>query len=140
MLWLMNAGGIDKDQLGIICCQNPLNSIAGRLRFVAHDGDFSPNHPVKKSGFAHIGTSDNGNKTRFIFLFHVHPPLKMPTAATLRQCEQSFFHADCQERLSCLSGTVRKALAGMRHRAEPAFLYPPLPPAWKNPVHPPNTL
>ncbi len=63
MLWFMDSRCIDEDHLRFIGRIDSLYFITGRLRLVAHNGDFLADNTVQESRFPDVRSSDDGNKT-----------------------------------------------------------------------------
>ena len=63
MAGLMNAGRIHKNELGVFEGENAKLTAACGLRTRRNGGDFLPKQRIEQSGLAHIGASDNGDKT-----------------------------------------------------------------------------
>ena len=72
MLGLMDAGRIQKHDLGIIRVHNAHNTIASCLGSITHNGDFFANQAIGQSGFAHIGTTHHGHKASIMLRFFLH--------------------------------------------------------------------
>ena len=57
----MIAGGIHKDELGIVRGDNAPDAVAGGLGFIGYDCNFLPHQEIGQGGLSHIGAACNGN-------------------------------------------------------------------------------
>ena len=62
---LVDAGGINEDDLFFAFCPDAEQGMTGGLRFFRGDGDFLPDQVVNQCGFADVGAADNGDVAGF---------------------------------------------------------------------------
>src|ERR1700691_1852278 len=62
---LMDAGGVEEDDLGIRKGEHALDGRAGGLGLVGDDGDLGADDLVQQRGFTGVGAAENGNKAGF---------------------------------------------------------------------------
>src|SRR5690606_27306865 len=53
---------IDKHKLLVFACQNAVNAMTDSLRFTRNDGNLAAYQRIGQCGFAHVGSTDNGDK------------------------------------------------------------------------------
>ena len=64
-LRLVETGGIHKDELGVFLGDDAADTVTGGLGFIGHDGDLLAYQVIGQSGFAHVGTTGDGNNGSF---------------------------------------------------------------------------
>ena len=64
-LGLVEAGGVQKDKLGIVTIHHAVNTVAGGLGLLGHDGDFLAYQCIGEAGLAHVGAAADGDHGGF---------------------------------------------------------------------------
>ena len=59
----LKTGSVDEDELCLVLGEDAGDAVARGLRLARSDADFLPDQMVEQCGFAHIGASDDGDKT-----------------------------------------------------------------------------
>ena len=65
----MQARGIDVDRLVRAFSMNTNDAVTRRLRFSGSNRDLLPEQLVQQCGFAHVWTTNDGNKSAVVFFF-----------------------------------------------------------------------
>src|SRR2546426_452194 len=59
--WLVNARSIDENDLAIVACDDSLDAVPGRLRFVRNGRDLFADEAVEQRRLARVRASDEGH-------------------------------------------------------------------------------